>query len=162
MFMNKFRVTFLIISLISSHSSIGSTLPSKINWLPKAFSKKLESNDCKIPRVVEWEGNIKIKSKGIIVGQFAAPGQYDIAVMCNDKIFIHWGGPEKCPDELSNRGESLGIPDEEEIQRYLKRYNNKEWPSELTHDPLGMYLFGKSSFYQYCSKGKWLFSDGAD
>ncbi len=141
---------------------MGSTLPSEINWLPEEFSKKLESQGCTIPRIVEWASDIKIKSKGLIVGQFAAPGQYDIAAICNGKIFIHWGGSKSCPTEITNRGESLEVPEEDEIQRYLKRYGDKDWPSELTHDPLGMYIFGKSSFYQYCSNGNWLFSDGAD
>ena len=150
--MNRFRATLILIALMStSTSSMGSTLPSGINWLPVEFSKKLESQGCTIPSIVEWPGDIKIKAKGLIVGQFAAPDQYDIAAICNNKIFIHWGGPKNCPSETDNRGESIEIPSEDEIQRYLKRYNNESWPSELAHDPLGMYIFGKSSFYQYLS-----------
>jgi len=137
-------------------------LPAEIKWLPKTFVEELNNHDCKIPSFTQWNGGIKIKLHGIIVGEFAESGQYDIAVMCNNKVLIHWGGHANCPSEINNLGETLSIPDEGEIQRYLKRYGNKEWPAELNHDPIGMYNLGKSSFYQYCHNGKWLFSDGAD
>ena len=141
---------------------IAGTLPSKINWLPESFSKSLSEKGCEISNVVEWAGGEKLKARGLVVGQFAASGQYDIAVMCSNKIYFYWGGPVKCSSEIRNLGESIESPGEEEVYRYLSRYKNESWPKELSHDPIGMYNFGKSSFYQYCFNGQWLYSDGAD
>lgn len=152
----------LIFILIFSSTSSADTEPSSINWLPPEFSKKLEKEGCEIPYEVKWAGDVTLKANGLIVGQFAAPGQYDIAAICANRILIHWGGPKACASETSNRGESIEVPSEEEIHRYLSRYNNDTWPSELSHSPLGMYIFGKSSFYQYCFNGEWLIADGAD
>ncbi|MCJ8313910.1 MAG: hypothetical protein HRU38_17495 [Saccharospirillaceae bacterium] len=160
--MNKNMYVLTIILILISYNSFGSTAPSEINWLPESFIKKLKSHDCNILNTVEWVGDIKINVKGIVVGQFATNGQYDIAVSCVDKVFIHWGGSKSCANSIINRGESLEIPDESEVQGYLKRYNNQIFPSQLTHDVLGMYIIGKSSFYQYCYDGNWLFSDGGD
>ncbi len=139
--------------------------PSDMDWLPSDIEERLKKSECQIPLNIEWGGGIKIPARGILVGQFAAQGQYDIAVICNAKntnrIFIHWGGPQKCSNEFINNGESIEVETEETVRPYLQRYGS-DWPSKLTHDAIGMYIFGKSSFYKYCHNGEWLHSDGAD
>ncbi|WP_155247354.1 hypothetical protein [Teredinibacter turnerae] len=154
----KLSYIFLLFLSLSYRVSADGISPSSIEWLPESL-KKIE---CKIPGNTQLPGDVVLKVQGIVVGQFAQSGQHDIAMMCGDRIYIHWGGPQKCEGELIAIGDSLGIPAEGEVERYLARYKNNAWPSELSHDPLSMYYFGKSSFYKYCHKGNWLSSDGAD
>ena len=162
------KIITLFIPLILTYSVCQADTfinPADIGWFPKELKERLKKSECKTPLNIEWAGNIKIPAQGVLVGQLAAQGQYDIAVICrtktSDRIFIHWGGPVKCSNEFSNNGESIEIENEETVRKYLTRYGSN-WPPKLTHEAIGMYIFGKSSFYRYCHNGEWLHSDGAD
>ena len=156
------RIFISIFILLVSSFVFAEVRPESIKWLPESFKNELKRKNCTVPTEVEWGEDITIKLQGIAVGQFAKKGQFDIALACGSKVYFYWGGEEQCDSEIDNLGESIATAPEDEYQRYLQRYEVQNWPKEIEHDVLAMYYIGKSSFYHYCHKGKWLYSDGAD
>jgi len=150
--------------------------PLTVPDLPADIANSLTASGCLIPAIYNGQPNV-------VVGEFAAAGQKDIAVICSadgiSHIEIFWGGEASCPD-LDNESPdwgllykepeweyvwALGVADSAHINRYYEDYP-EECPTDdlppLDHDALEDIIVEKGSRNLYCHEGRWLTLCGAD
>ena len=132
--------------------------PQEIPDLPKEVALELQLEGCLVPK---WS----YKFGGFTKGEFAAPGQIDLAVVCKfidgSKIRIFWGGPNKCESSVNSHGQYIRTVDSKFIFEHYQRYGGPK-PPEITHDAIDDVFVEASSIVKYCDRGKWVDLRGAD
>lgn len=134
--------------------------PDEILWMPSIVKEDLKRQGCKIPKKI-----LDIYVSGAVIGQFAAPGQVDLAVLCvsdgDGRIIIYWGGNNVCPSELPSFGESLSVVGEHYIWKHYNAYGGNK-PPKIDHEAINDHILGKASEVHYCRNGSWIKLTGAD
>ena len=166
MYYSRFCLLLLLSIFFNNIQANEYIKPDSLKWLSKDIQKALLEKQCVIPKVIHWEySSTKIPVTGVLVGQFAAQGQYDIAVICSNEknhfIRFFWGGSIMCKNELPSFGESIQITNEENMLEHALAYGGEK-PKEIIHDPIEDIFLGKGSLVYYCSNGEWKKYAGAD
>lgn len=148
-------VTFIISNILFLSVAVASNLP--IN-----FTESLKKEACVIPtKLIKW-GDHTLQY--IISGEFAHPGQKDIAVICYimDKVYlrISWGGKFQCQSKVKIYGPAIHAVGEQYIVSHFQAYGGPN-PPKITHQGID-HGSEKGSIVHYCHKGKWLELSGAD
>lgn len=135
-------------------------MPGEIAWLPAIVAEDLVHRDCKIPKMIS-----EINVSGAVVGQFAAPGQLDLALLCvagdETHLLVYWGGDHKCPSKIPAFGQSLSVVGESYIWEQYHAYGGNK-PPEIEHQAINDYILEKASVVRYCHDGAWIELTGAD
>jgi hypothetical protein len=150
--------------------------PESVPELPFDIAKQLAESGCLVPKPLTGHPNVAI-------GEFAAKGQQDVAVVCSidgvSFIRIFWGGPSSCPP-LDSAGPDFGFLyktveweyyraiDTSNPEDILRRY--EQYPEEcpqrnlppLEHQALEDIFAEKASSNMYCHAGQWYSLCGAD
>ncbi|MEH6628397.1 MAG: hypothetical protein V7739_18305 [Motiliproteus sp.] len=158
------QIAFVSIVLIFSsplHAEVVSLVePDELNILPSHVVSDLKKSGCKVPVAESY------RFGGALIGEFAAPNQIDLAVICvtddSRSIRMYWGGPKKCMSVLSSAGQFIQLADEHLIYNYmLSEYENPVVPS-MNHLAIDDVMLGKASEVSYCDNGQWKYLGGAD
>jgi hypothetical protein len=160
--MNKLLLFLLIVLYIHSASAVASEFtllaPSSVPELSPEIISTLEADKCLVPKWVNEFG-------GVTVGEFAAEGQTDIAVICHygekAEIRIFWGGPITCESRINSYGEFISTVDEEYILDHYAAYGGPK-PPAITHQAINDHIVEKASLVKYCEEGNWIELTGAD
>ncbi|WP_126452930.1 hypothetical protein [Sulfuriflexus mobilis] len=136
-------------------------MPNQIPWLSTSLITELKEEGCKIPRNID-----SYFTTGVVVGQFVARGQIDIAILCvtdsKKVIKIIWGGNKSCPSELDSIGQSITVVDGDYIWERYDAYGGNKPPGDIIHEAINDHYLGKASTVYYCHNGKWIELTGAD
>ena len=134
--------------------------PNELNILPSNVVSDLENAGCKVP-VTECCG-----FGGALIGEFAAPKQIDLAVVCvtddSSTIRIYWGGPKNCKGELRSTGHLIQLADEHLIYNYMLAEDENPVVPSMDHLAIDDVHLGKASQVSYCDNGRWKNLGGAD
>lgn len=132
--------------------------PSSVAELSAENVKSLEAENCLIPK---W----KFKFGGVAMGEFAAKGQMDTAVICHhqgrSEIWLFWGGPVECDSRIESIGQFISTVDKKFILDHYGYYGGPK-PPEITHQAINDHFVEKASVVKYCKDGKWIDLTGAD
>jgi len=153
---------FALIALSSVYTSADEYMtPNQINWFPSSLANELKKDGCKIPKNID-----NYFTTGIIIGQFVARGQIDIAILCvtekESYIRVIWGGDKSCPSKLTSIGQSITVVDGYYIWERYNAYGGNKPPDEITHEAINDHYLGKASMVHYCHKGNWISLTSAD
>jgi hypothetical protein len=144
--------------------------PSSFTALPAKVLEAIENRRCLIP-----QSFVEATPHNVVRGSFAHRGQTDWAVLCSrahaSTIFIVWGGPAGCPDEMEVREDRTYLmKDASGTIRYARRIDlaNREFiikmhhlyggdaPPPLEHQGINDTFIGHGSTIRYCDRGSWL------
>jgi len=158
------RIAFICILLVFSSQLRAEVIslvePNELKILPSHVVSDLKNSGCKIPVAKSY------RFGGALIGEFAAPKQIDLAVICvthdASTVRMYWGGPKNCASELRSAGQFIQLADEHLIYNYmLTEYENPIVPS-MDHLAIDDVMLGKGSTVSYCNNGKWEYFGGAD
>ena len=160
--MNRLFLFLLLVLYIHSASAVEPEFtllaPSSVPELSHEIISTLEADKCLIPK---W----KYEFGGVTVGEFAAEGQKDIAVICHygekAEIRIFWGGPITCESRINSYGEFISTVDEEYILDQYANYGGPK-PPAITHQAINDHIVEKASLVKYCEDGNWIELSGSD
>ena len=152
-------VSFLVFfpSLLAS-SDITYIAPNSISDLPPHVISALEKEKCLVPK---WS----YQFGGVTKGEFARPGQRDVAVICtrnnHSRILMFWGGPAGGPSEMDSIGQFISTVDKRYILEHFAAYGGNK-PPKITHQAINDHYLEKASIVKYCHQGGWIELTGAD
>jgi len=153
-------LSILLFSLPLRAAPISYIEPEALSFLPNHVVSDLNKSGCKIP----VSGGYKFG--GAVIGEFAAPKQIDLAVICvtdhASTVRIYWGGPKKCEETLRSSGQFIQLADEHLIYNYMLIEYEEPVVPEMDHIAIDDVMLGKASKLSYCNNGKWEYLGGAD
>jgi len=152
--------------------------PEEVTNLPLTIRTQLQERGCTIPQTPFWPSEIH----NIVQGEFAEKGQQDWAVLCSrnshSTIMIFWGGPVRCPSELSlladdifiqglGKGKfgfsrKISVTTRASITHLADSFGEGGYPPPGEHQGLSDAFVEKASTGWYCSEGKWVPVAGMD
>lgn len=150
--------------------------PAAFPELPGNVVRELQRRGCTIPQTAYSK-----KPHNVIRGDFARPGQHDLAVLCSVKgvstILVFWNGSEKNPAEIAPLEDRIFLQDippekighsreisavgREFIMRHYAAYGGTK-PPPIDHLGIDHAFLEKASVVWYFYAGKWLKLTGAD
>lgn len=150
--------------------------PSVFGQLPAAITGELVRRGCRIPQVPMLK-----KRHNVIHGEFAKPGQVDLAVLCSVKavssILVFWNASPVKPAVLAPVEDSrflqgmangrmgfsraIDVATRTFILEHYKAYGGPK-PPPIDHQGINDAFVEKASSVHYYYRGKWIGLQGAD
>jgi len=143
--------------------------PTAFLEVPVTIRQKLTTQGCQIPQVPGYA-----TPQNIVSGAFAQAGQQDWVALCSKEgrtsLFIIWGGPVRCPNDLELSAETNFLSRDAQGQLVfgthlepvatqditaLNRRKSSIIPLPLSHEGIRQERMGTSALIQYCDQGKW-------
>jgi len=151
--------------------------PTGFPEIPRNVVQELNHRGCTIPQKAFTK-----KRNNVIQGEFARPGQKDLAVLCSVRgmstILVFWRKSEKDPAAIAPMEDRIFLQDMgggkigfsrdispmgKDAILHLCRVKDEPVPLFLlTHQGLDDAFIGKASQTYYFHKGKWLIVTGSD
>lgn len=169
---------YLVIILCTTMTAqIQQLPPSAFPWVPQPIRDDLSKRGCRIPQTYATA-----KPHNIIRGQFARPGQTDLAVLCSksgkSSILVYWAqSATQPPAQLATYDLNIHVQDTgfgklgysraigpasaKWILDHYRAYGGVK-PPPLTHLGIDDAFIEKASVVHYFHKGRWLQLTGAD
>jgi len=152
--------------------------PTAFPMLPRAVVRELQRRGCTIPQAASFFSKTP---SNVVRGQFAKPGQVDLAVLCSVKgtssILVFWNGSARNPAVLAGSedknylqglgGDEIGFSrgisavGKDFIMECYQGFGGPQ-PPPINHQGIDDAFLGKASGIQYFFDGKWLKLQGSD
>ncbi|QEE27093.1 hypothetical protein FTW19_03140 [Terriglobus albidus] len=150
--------------------------PSAFRELPAGVSADLKQRGCLIP-----QSGDNGKPNNVIRGEFARPGQMDLAVLCSvrgvSSILVYRKGENRAPASLATRADrnyletdfqgrqifvrAIQPVGQDFILEHYRAYGGPK-PPAIDHQGIEDEFLEKASIVWYFERGRWLKLTGAD